>query len=142
MGKREFVKQIKIMAPAGAATPGPPLGPALGANGVNPGMFVKQFNEATQAQKGMVVGCIIKIFSDRSFEFIIKASPASALIKKAAGLDKGSGKPNSEKVGKLTMAQVSEIAKTKMEDLNAGSMEAACRIIAGTARSMGVTVVD
>src|SRR5204863_5400262 len=129
-----------IMAPGGKATPAPPLGPALGANGINPGQFIQQFNAATAKLNGKVVGCIITVYADRSFEFVIKSSPASVLIKDAAKAEKGSGKPNTEKVGKITKAQVEEIAKEKMEDLNATSLAAAMRTIEGTARSMGVTV--
>lgn len=137
---KKIAKQFKIMAPGGKATPAPPLGPALGANGINPGQFIQQFNAATAKLNGKVVGCIITVFADRSFEFVIKSSPASVLIKDAAKAEKGSGKPNTEKVGKITKAQVEEIAKEKMEDLNATSLAAAMKTIEGTARSMGVTV--
>lgn len=140
MGKKEVVKSFKIMAPAGAATPGPPLGPALGGNGVNPGQFIQQFNAATQAFKGKVVGCVITTYSDRSFTFEIKSSPASELIRLAAKVEKGSGTPNSSKVGKITRAQAKAIAEEKIKDLNASSVEAATRMIEGTARSMGITV--
>lgn len=139
MGKREYVKSIKLMAPGGKATPAPPLGPVLGANGVNPGQFIQQFNAATGHLNGKLVGCVIAIYSDRSFEFVIKSSPASVLIKDAAGLEKGSGEPQ-KIVGKITPEQVRSIAMEKMADLNAGSVEAAMRIIAGQARSMGVAV--
>lgn len=142
MAKKEVVKQFKILAPGGTATPAPPLGPALGGNGVNPGQFIQQFNAATQNIRGKVVGCIITVYNDRSFTFEIKASPASVLIKEAAKAEKGSGKPNTEKVGQITKAQVQAIAKEKMADLNAVSMDSAMRIIEGTARSMGVTVVE
>jgi large subunit ribosomal protein L11 len=128
------------MAPGGKATPAPPLGPALGANGINPGQFIQQFNAATAKLNGKVVGCVITVYADRSFEFVIKSSPASVLIKDAAKAEKGSGKPNTEKVGKITKAQVREIAQEKMEDLNATSIEAAMKTVEGTARSMGVTV--
>lgn len=140
MAKKEVVKKFKIMAPGGKATPAPPLGPALGGNGVNPGQFIQQFNAATAKLNGKIVGCIITTYSDRSFTFEIKTSPAAALIKDAAKLEKGSGVPNKEKVGKITRAQVKAIAEEKLVDLNAGSVEAAMRIIEGTARSMGVTV--
>ena len=140
MAKKKIAKQFKIMAPGGKATPAPPLGPALGANGINPGQFIQQFNAATAKLNGKVVGCIITVFADRSFEFVIKSSPASVLIKDAAKAEKGSAKPNTEKVGKITKAQVEEIAKEKMEDLNATSLAAAMKTIEGTARSMGVTV--
>jgi large subunit ribosomal protein L11 len=137
---KKITKQFKIMAPGGKATPAPPIGPALGANGINPGQFIQQFNAATAKLNGKVVGCLITVFQDRSFEFEIKSSPASVLIREAAKAEKGSGKPNLEKVGKITKNQVREIAQEKMSDLNAGSIEAAMRVIEGTARSMGVTV--
>jgi len=140
MAKKEVVTQFKVMAPGGSATPGPPLGPALGANGVNPGQFIQQFNAATQDKKGKLVGCVITVFADRSFSFEIKSSPASALLKRAAGIDKGSGVPNKEKVGSVTKEQVEEIAKIKMADLNAHTIESASAMVAGTARSMGLTV--
>lgn len=137
---KKVTKQFKIMAPGGKATPAPPIGPALGANGVNPGQFIQQFNERTRELNGKVVGCIITVYQDRSFEFEIKTSPASVLIKDAAKIEKGSGKPNTEKLGKITQAQLRKIAEEKLKDLNAGSVEAAMKVIAGTARSMGVTV--
>lgn len=140
MAKREVVNVFKIMATGGAATPAPPLGPVLGSKGVNPGQFIQKFNAATQNVKGKTVGCIVTVYSDKSFEFEVKSSPASAMIIEAAGITKGSGVPNKDKVGKLTKAQVEKIAKEKMQDLNAHSVEAAMRIIEGTARSMGVTV--
>jgi large subunit ribosomal protein L11 len=140
MGKREVTNVFKIMATGGAATPAPPLGPVLGSKGVNPGQFIQKFNAATQNVKGKVVGCIVTVYSDRTFEFEIKSSPASALIKEAAGIEKGSGVPNKDKKGKMTKAQLEKIAKEKMTDLNANSVEAAMRIIEGTARSMGVTI--
>jgi large subunit ribosomal protein L11 len=139
MGKREVVKQFKLMAPGGTATPAPPLGPVLGANQVNPGQFIQQFNAATAHLKGKKVGVVITTFSDRSFEFEVKSSPASVLIKEAAGIEKGSGNPLNI-VGKISRDQVETIAKEKMADLNAADLDAACRIVAGTARSMGVTV--
>jgi large subunit ribosomal protein L11 len=140
MAKKEVTHVFKIMAPGGKATPAPPLGPVLGAKGVNPGQFIQQFNAATAKLNGKVVGCIVTAYSDRSFEFEVKSSPASVLIKEAAGVEKGSGTPNSNKVGKITSAQVRQIAEEKKADLSAGSIEAAMRIIEGTARSMGVTV--
>lgn len=140
MAKKELVKSFKIMAPGGKATPAPPLGPALGGNGVTPGQFIQQFNAATSKLGGKIVGCVINVFSDKSFTFEIKASPAAVLIKEAAKIEKGSGKPNTEKLGKITRAQVKAIAAEKRADLNAASDEAAARIIEGTARSMGVTV--
>lgn len=139
MAKR-VTKQFKIMAPGGKATPAPPIGPALGANGINPGQFVQAFNDRTRDLNGKVVGCVITVYHDRSFDFEIKSSPAAVLIKEAAGIEKGSGTPHTTKVGKITKAQVEEIAKEKGNDLNAGSVEAAMKIIEGTARSMGVTV--
>jgi large subunit ribosomal protein L11 len=140
--KKEIVAQFKIMAPGGKATPAPPLGPVLGANGVNPGQFIQQFNAATAKLDGKVVGVIVTAYKDRSFEFVVKTSPASVLVKEAAGVQKGSGEPNKNKVGKITKAQVESIAREKMEDLNAISIESAMRQIEGTARSMGVTVVE
>src|SRR5262245_33452036 len=138
--KKEIVNVLKIMAPGGTATPAPPLGPALGGAGVNPGQFVQQFNAATKDLKGRVVGCVITVYSDRSFTFEVKSSPASVLLKEAAKAEKGSGEPNKTKVGKVTKDQVRKIALEKMADLNAGSIEAAMRIIEGTARSSGITV--
>jgi len=137
---KQVTKQFKIMAPGGKATPAPPIGPALGANGVNPGQFIQQFNERTKALNGKVVGCVITVYSDRSFEFEIKTSPASVLILDALKAEKGSGTPNATKVGRLSRAQLEAIAKEKMADLSAASMQAAMRTIAGTARSMGVDV--
>jgi large subunit ribosomal protein L11 len=140
MAKKEVVKTFKLMAPGGSATPAPPLGPVLGGNQVNPGQFIQQFNAATGHLNGKLVGVVVTTYSDRSFSFEVKSSPASVLIKEAAGVQKGSGVPNKDKVGKITAAQVQKIAEEKMADLNAGSVEAAMRIIAGTARSMGVLV--
>ena len=140
MAKKEVVKKFKIMAPGGKATPAPPLGPALGGNGVNPGQFIQQFNAATAKLNGKVVGCIITTYSDRSFTFEIKSSPAAVLIKDAAKVEKGSGVPNKNKVGSITRAQCKAIAEEKQADLNAGSVDAAMKIIEGTARSMGITV--
>ena len=137
---KKITKQFKIMAPGGKATPAPPIGPALGANGVNPGQFVQAFNARTADLNGKIVGCIITVYADRSFDFEIKTSPASVLIKDAAKIEGGSGEPNTKKVGKITSAQLQAIAEEKMADLNAGSVEAAMRIIAGTCRSMGVEV--
>ncbi len=140
MAKKEITKVFKIMAPGGQATPAPPLGPALGGAGVNPGQFVQQFNAATQNVKGKVVGCVVTVYSDRSFSFEIKSSPASVLIRDRAKIEKGSGVPNKNKVGKLGRADLESIAKEKMNDLNAGSLDAAVRIIEGQCRSMGVVV--
>ncbi len=135
---------IKLQLPAGEATPAPPVGPALGQHGVNIMEFVKQFNAKSvgAVEKGTIVPVVITVFGDRSFSFILKTPPAAVLIKKKLGLDKGSATPNKQKVGKLTKVQLEEIAKAKMPDLNAGSLESAMRSIAGSARSMGVEVVD
>ena len=133
---------IKLQIPAGGATPAPPVGPALGQKSVNIMDFCKQFNAKTQDQQGMIIPVVITVYADRSFSFVCKTPPAAVLIKKAAGLDKASGVPNKEKVGKITVAQAEEIAKTKMPDLNAASVEAATEMIKGTARSMGITVVE
>ncbi len=138
---KEVIRQVKLQIPAGKATPAPPVGPALGQHGVNIMGFCKQFNAATAKQAGMIIPVVISIYKDRSFTFITKTPPASTLILKAAGLKKGSGEPNKVKVGKITKAQLLEIAKTKMEDLNARDLEAASRIVAGTARNMGVEIV-
>ena len=140
MAKKEIIDTFKIMAPGGQATPAPPLGPVLGAKGVNPGQFIQKFNAATAALKGKVVGCVVTVYNDKSFALEIKSSPASVLIKEAAGIEKGSGVPNKDKVGKINKSQVEKIAKEKLADLNTGTLESACRIIAGQARSMGVTV--
>ncbi len=139
---KEVKTVIKLQAPGGQATPAPPIGPALGQHGVNIGQFVSQFNERTREFNGTIVPVEITVYTDRSFEFIIKSPPASVLLKQEAGLAKGSGVPNKEKVGKVTRAQIRKIAQTKMKDLNAYSMEKAEKIIEGTARSMGVEVVD
>ena len=140
MAKREVTNVFKLMAVGGAATPAPPLGPVLGSKGVNPGQFIQQFNAATAKLNGKVIAAVVTVFSDRSFTFELKSSPASVLIKEAAGIEKGSGVPNKDKVGKITKAQVKKIAEEKVKDLNSGSVEAAMRVIEGTARSMGVTV--
>ena len=137
---KKIEKQLKIMAPGGQATPAPPIGPALGAAGVNPGQFIQQFNERTRELNGKVVGCVITVYNDRSFDFEIKSPPAAVLLRMAAGLDKGSPTPNTVKVGRVTQAQVAEIAERKMADLNANTPEAARQIIMGTARSMGIEV--
>jgi large subunit ribosomal protein L11 len=137
---KKVVGQIKLQIPAGQATPAPPVGPALGQAGVNIMDFCKAFNARTQGQPGMIIPVVITVYGDRSYTFITKTPPAAVLLKKAAGLDKGSGEPNRNKVGKVTDAQVEEIAKTKLPDLNAGSLEAAKRIVAGTARSMGIEI--
>ena len=131
---------LKLQIPAGKATPAPPVGPALGQKGVNIMAFTKEFNERTKNQMGMIIPVVITVYADRSFSFITKTPPAPVLIKKAAGIDTASGVPNKNKVGSITLAQAEEIAKTKMPDLNAASLEAAVSMIKGTARSMGVTV--
>lgn len=133
---------IKLQIPAGKATPAPPVGPALGGSGVNIMDFVKQFNDRTAKQAGLIIPVVITVHKDKSFDFITKEPPMAVLIKKTAKIEKGSGKPNREKVAKLTKAQVEEIAKMKMPDLNAASLEAAMSMVAGTARSMGVVVAD
>jgi len=139
---KKITKQFKIMAPGGQATPAPPLGPALGAAGVNPGQFMQQFNDRTRELNGKVVGCLVTVYQDKSFDFEIKSSPAAVLILEAAGIEKGSGEPDKQKVGQITSAQVRDIAEQKIKDLNAGCVESAMRMIEGTARSLGVTVVE
>lgn len=143
-GGKEEAKEviIKLQIPAGKATPAPPVGPALGGSGVNIMDFVKQFNDRTANQAGLIIPVVITVHKDKSFDFITKEPPMAVLIKKAAKIEKGSGKPNKEKVAKLSKAQVEEIAKTKMPDLNAASLEAAMSMVKGSARSMGVTVEE
>jgi len=133
---------VKVQCAAGQATPAPPIGPALGQHGINIMEFCKAYNAKTKDQAGLVVPAIVTIYSDRSFTFEIKTPPTAVLIKKAVGLAKGSGTPNKEKVGQITRAQMEEIARTKLPDLNTTSIESACRMVAGTARSMGVQVID
>ena len=133
---------IKLQVNAGKATPAPPIGPALGQHGVNIPGFCKEFNERTKAQAGLTIPVVITVFEDRSFTFITKTPPAAVLLKKAAGLEKASGEPNKNKVAKLPRAKAQEIAESKMKDLNAGDIEAATRMIEGTARSMGIEIVD
>jgi len=139
---KKVIGEIKLQIPAGSANPSPPVGPALGQRGVNIMEFCKAFNAQTQAQAGLIIPVVITVYADRSFTFITKTPPASVLLKKAAGLEKGSQEPRRTMVGKVTRAQVREIAETKMPDLNATSLETAERIVEGTARSMGLTVVD
>ncbi len=139
---KKVVAIIKLALPAGKANPAPPVGPALGQHGVNIMMFCKEYNARTADQVGMVIPVEISVFEDRSFTFILKTPPASKLIAKAAGVTSGSGEPNKKKVGKITQSQLREIAQIKLPDLNANDIEAAMRIVAGTARNMGVTVVD
>ena len=140
--KKEEFKIIKLQIPAGKATPAPPVGPALGASGVNIMQFVKEFNDRTANQPGMIIPVVITVHKDKSFEFVTKVPPVAVLIKKAAKIEKASGKPNKEKVATITKAQVKEIAEQKMPDLNAASLEAAMSMVAGTARSMGVIVSE
>ena len=137
---KKVVGQIKLQLPGGQATPAPPVGPALGQHGLNIMDFCKAFNARTQTEQGIIIPTIITVYADRTYSFITKTPPASFLLRKAAGIDKGSGEPNREKVGKVSMSQVEEIAKTKMPDLNADSLDSAVQIILGTARSMGIEV--
>jgi len=139
---KKVVGVVKLQLPAGKATPAPPVGPALGQYGVNIMEFVKQFNAKTANQPGMVIPAVLTVYADRSFTFVLKTPPASVLIRKAAGIEKGSGEPNKKKVATLTMAQVNEIAKVKLPDMNANDLEAAVQMVAGTARSMGVTITE
>jgi large subunit ribosomal protein L11 len=140
MGRKKLAAVVKMQLPAGQATPAPPVGTALGPHGVNLMDFVKAYNDATGAQRGQIIPVEISIFEDRSFTFILKTPPAAALLRQAARVDKGSSEPNKEKVGTVTSAQVKEIAEIKMPDLNANDIEAAMKIVEGTARSMGITV--
>jgi large subunit ribosomal protein L11 len=142
MAKKEVIAQVKLVIPAGKANPAPPVGPALGPHGINIMEFCKQFNAQTQSMGETLIPAVLSIYNDRSFTFVLKTPPASELIKKVAGIVKGSGVPNKDKVGSLTNAQVEEIAKTKLPDLNTTSLESATRIIKGTARSMGVEIKD
>lgn len=139
---KKITKMVKLQVPAGKATPAPPVGPALGQAGVNIMSFVKDFNDRTAKQAGLIIPVEITVYEDRSFTFICKTPPAAVLLKKAAGLEKASGEPNKNKVGKVTRAQAKEIAETKMPDLNANTVEAAMRLVEGTARSMGIEVID
>jgi len=142
MKAKEVIAQVKLQIPGGGATPAPPVGPALGQHGVNIMEFCKAFNDATKNQAGMIIPVVITIYKDRSFTFVLKTPPASVLLKKKAGLAKGSGEPNRVKVGKVTKKDIEEIAKLKMPDLNTESLEAAMKIIEGTARSMGIEVEE
>lgn len=139
---KQVLSKVKLQVPAGQANPSPPVGPSLGQHGVNIMEFCKSFNAQTQSQAGMIIPVVITVYADRSFTFITKSPPAAELLKQAAGIAKGAAAPNVEKVGTVTTAQLQQIAETKMADLNAASTEAAIRIIAGTARSMGLNVVD
>ena len=137
---KAITAKIKLQCPAGQATPAPPVGPALGSHGVNIAQFVKDFNERTRQQMGLIIPVVITVYKDRSFDFILKSPPAAVLLKKAAGLEKGSGIVGTEIVGSVTRAQVEEIAQLKEKDLNARDLDMACRIVAGTARSCGIEV--
>jgi large subunit ribosomal protein L11 len=139
---KKVIKLVKLQVPAGKATPAPPVGPALGQAGVNIMAFVKDFNERTASQVGLIIPVEITVYEDRSFTFITKTPPAPILLKKAAGIESGSGEPNTKKVAKVSRDKVREIAEAKMKDLNAASVEAAMRMIEGTARSMGIDIVD
>ena len=139
---KKLIKQVKLQCEAAKASPAPPIGPALGQAGVNIMAFVKEFNERTAAQAGLIIPIEISVFEDRSFTFVTKTPPAAVLLKKAAGIETASGEPNKKKVAKLPRAKAREIAESKMEDLNAADVEAATRMIEGTARSMGIEIVD
>lgn len=139
---KKVIANVKLQIPAGNATPAPPVGPALGQYGINMMEFCKSFNAKTQSQTGMIIPVVITIYGDKSFSFITKSPPASILLKKAAKVEKGSGEPNRVKVGEVTKTQVKEIAELKMKDLNTSSLESAMRLVEGTARSMGINVVD
>jgi large subunit ribosomal protein L11 len=140
MAKKEITVQFKLQAPGGTATPAPPIGPALGQHGVNPGQFIQRFNAASAHLKGKVIGVLVTVYKDRTFDFELKSPPASVLLKDFVKAEKGSGEPNKNKIGKMTMAQCVELAKEKGKDLNAFDAAAAGKILAGTARSMGITV--
>jgi len=139
---KKLVAEVKFQVPGGQATPAPPVGTALGKYGINLGQFVSQFNDRTREAGGMPIPVVVKVYSDRTFEFVTKSPPAAALLKKAAGIAKGSGVPNKEKVGKVTWTQVDEIIKLKQNDIGSATPEAARRLVAGTARSMGLEVID
>ena len=140
MAKKEITTVFKLQAPGGTATPAPPIGPALGQNGVNPGQFIQKFNAMSAHLKGKVIGVLVTVYKDRTFDIELKSPPASVLLKDAVKAEKGSGEPNKNKIGKLTMAQCKELAKEKIKDLNAFDLDAAAKVLAGTARSMGITV--
>ena len=142
MAEKEITNVVKLQIEAGKATPAPPVGPALGSTGINIMQFTKEFNEKTANQPGMIIPVVITVYQDKTFTFITKVPPVAVLIKKALKIEKGSGKPNTDKVATITKAQVEEIAKTKMEDLNAASLETAMSMVMGTARSMGVVVAE
>lgn len=142
MAVRKINAIVKLQLPAGKATPGPPVGSSLGPHGINIAAFTKDFNDRTAKQAGLIIPVVITIYQDRSFDFVLKTPPAAVLVKKALGIESGSGKPNKTKVGKITMAQIREIAETKMPDLNASSVEQAMTMVIGTCKSMGVVVED
>jgi len=142
MAVRKINAIVKLQLPAGKATPGPPVGSSLGPHGINIAAFTKEFNDRTASQAGLIIPVVITIYQDRTFDFVLKTPPAAVLVKKALGLESGSGAPNKTKVGKITMEQVRQIAETKMPDLNASSIESAISMIIGTCKSMGVTVVE
>ena len=142
MAAKKINAIVKLQLPAGKATPGPPVGSSLGPHGINIGAFTKEFNDKTAAQAGLIIPVVITIYADRSFDFVFKTPPAAVLIKKALGIESGSGKPNKAKVGKISMAKVREIAELKMPDLNASTVEQAMYMIVGTAKSMGVTIEE
>ena len=142
MAEKEITNVVKLQIEAGKATPAPPVGPALGSTGINIMQFTKEFNEKTANQPGMIIPVVITVYQDKTFSFITKVPPVAVLIKKALKIEKGSGKPNKDKVATITKAQVEEIAKQKMEDLNAASLETAMSMVEGTARSMGVVVAE
>ena len=142
MARKKVMAVVKLQVPAGKATPAPPVGPALGQHGVNIMAFVKEYNERTAAQAGLIVPVEITVYEDRSFSFVCKTPPASVLLKKAANIEKASGEPNREKVARVSLSKIREIAQSKMQDLNANSIEAAIRMVEGTARSMGIEVVE
>lgn len=139
---KKLKAQVKLQLPAGRATPGPPVGSSLGPHGINIAAFVKEFNDRTADKAGYIIPAVLNIYEDRTFDFVLKTPPVAVLIKKACGIEKGSAKPNKDKVAKLTMKQVNEIATMKMVDLNAASVEAAEKVVIGTAKSMGVTIVE
>ena len=142
MAVRKINAIVKLQLPAGKATPGPPVGSSLGPHGINIAAFTKEFNDRTAKQAGLIIPVVITIYQDRSFDFVLKTPPAAVLVKKALGIESGSGKPNKTKVGKITMAQIREIAETKMPDLNASSVEQAMTMVIGTCKSMGVVVEE
>jgi large subunit ribosomal protein L11 len=140
MAKKEITDQFKLQATAGTATPAPPIGPALGQHGVNPGQFIQRFNAMSMPMKGKVIGCVVTVYKDRTFDIELKAPPASAILKDYIKAEKGSGEPNKVKIGKVTMADLEKMAVEKMKELNAFDIKSAAKILAGTARSMGITV--